>query len=75
MVEIKKAISVILRIPLHLFLIGSFGASIYAAANKIQGISWGTPILFGVILVAWYLGVWMSKSEDDSSGFGGQATY
>lgn len=73
MVEIKKAISVILRIPLHLFLIGSFGASIYAAANKIQGISWGTPILFGVILAAWYLGVWMSK--DDSSGFGGQATY
>lgn len=62
--EIKRVISVILRIPLHIFLIGSFGASIYAAYNKIQGISWGTPILFGAILAAWYFGVWLSKSDE-----------
>jgi hypothetical protein len=61
--DIFRVISVILRIPLHLFLVGSFGASIYAAANNIQGISWGTPILFGLILAAWYIGVWMSRSE------------
>lgn len=67
MVDIKRVISIILRIPLHLFLIGSFAASIYAAANKIQGISWGTPVLFGAILALWYIGVWMSKQEEGSS--------
>jgi hypothetical protein len=66
MVEIKKIISIILRIPLHLFLLGSFIASIYAASQNIQGITWGTPILFGIILAAWYIGVWMSK--EDSGG-------
>ena len=66
--EVKKIISIILRVPLHLFLVGSFGASIYAAANKIQGISWGTPILFGVILAAWYLGVWMNRDDGDNGG-------
>ena len=64
MVNIKKVISIILRIPLHLFLIGSFIASIYAVIQHTPGISWGTPVLFGVILLAWYLGVWMSKNED-----------
>jgi len=62
--DFKRIISIIMRIPLHLFLVGSFGASIYAAANKVQGITWGTPILFGVILLAWYIGVWMSKDGD-----------
>jgi uncharacterized membrane protein (DUF485 family) len=61
--EIKRVISFILRIPLHLFLLGSFAASIYAAYENIQGITWGTPILFGIILAAWYIGVWMSKEE------------
>jgi len=68
MADIKKIISIILRIPLHLFLVGSFGASIYAAAKHIQGISWGTPILFGVILAMWYGGVWMSKEDEYDGG-------
>lgn len=68
MVDVKRVISIILRVPLHLFLIGSFGASIYAAYKHIQGISWGTPILFGVILAAWYIGVWMSRGEESFSG-------
>jgi uncharacterized membrane protein (DUF485 family) len=61
--DILRVISIILRIPLHLFLLCSFGASIYAAVNKIQGISWGTPVLFGAILVTWYIGVWLNRYE------------
>jgi len=68
MVDIKRIVSYILRVPLHIFLLGSFFASVYAAYKGIQGISWGTPILFGSILVAWYLGVWLSKfkKEDET---------
>jgi len=62
MLDIRRVISIILRIPFHLFIIGSFGASIYAAVNKIQGITWGTPILLGVIIAAWYIGVGISRS-------------
>lgn len=65
MVSIKRVVSYILRAPLHLFLIGSFAASIYAAYNKIQGISWGTPVLFGAILIAWYFGVWLSRNSSN----------
>ena len=77
MVDIKRVVSYILRAPLHLFLIGSFAASIYAAYNKIQGISWGTPVLFGTILVAWYFGVWLSRrnSEEGTDSGGSDVSY
>jgi len=61
--DILRVISIIMRIPLHVFLLSSFGASIYAAVNKIQGISWGTPVLFGAILATWYIGVYLSRNE------------
>lgn len=62
--EILKIVTFILRAPLHIFLVGSLGASIYAAYNKIQGISWGTPILMGIIMILWYVGVWMNKNME-----------
>jgi len=61
MVEIAKIISVVLRVPMHLFLWGTFAASIYAAVKKIQNISWGTPVLFGIIILCWYVGVWLTR--------------
>jgi hypothetical protein len=63
----KKIVSIILRAPLHIFLIGSFVLSIYAVFNKTLGVGLGTPILFGVILACWYFGIWLSRGEEVTS--------
>jgi len=60
--RVLRVISIILRIPLHLFLFGSLGASIYAAVNSIQGTTWKTPLLLGAIMLAWYIGVVFDKT-------------
>ncbi len=54
---IKKILSYILRAPYHLLMVVSFGASIYAAANKIQGIGWGSSVIIGLIILAYWAGI------------------
>jgi hypothetical protein len=60
MVNWLKIVSIVLKVPLGLFVLASFGGSIYAAAYKIQGISWGTPAIMGglilLFVIGWFLG-------------------
>jgi hypothetical protein len=60
--ESKKITRVILRIPLHIFLLGLFSESIFVAITM-EEISGWTPVILGVILGMWYAGVAMSKSQ------------
>jgi len=65
--RVLRVISIILRIPLHLFLFGSLGASIYAAVNSVQGTTWKTPLLLGAIMLAWYIGVALKATTPTSN--------
>ena len=61
--ETKKIIGMILQIPLYLLVLGSFAASIYAAIYKISGVTWTTPIILAVIIVAFIIGMFLRKNE------------
>jgi hypothetical protein len=62
-----RVVSIILKIPLGIFILASFGGSIYAAWYKIQGISWTTPAIMGSLIilyaVGWFLGSKLKKEE------------
>lgn len=59
----KKIVGWILQVPLYLLVLGSFGASIYAAANKIQNINWNTPLIMGGIIIAFLVGAYLKGYE------------
>lgn len=59
-----KIVSIILKIPLGLFVLASFIGSIYAAYFKIQNITWGTPIIMGSLILAYIIGIILSKSSE-----------
>jgi len=65
-----RIISIIFRIPLHIFLWGSLSASLYAAYSKVQGITWGTPIFLGIIMVLWYIGLAIKNRADEEDQIG-----
>lgn len=54
--DIKKIICVILQLPMYALVLGSFLASCYAAYEKIQGITWATPVILAVIIIAFIIG-------------------
>lgn len=62
--ETKKIIGLILQIPMYALILGSFITSLYAAWTKIQGITWITPIIFAVIIIAFMIGKNLWKSEE-----------
>lgn len=51
----------ILKAPLILVFIYSFIASIYAAGEGIEGITYSAPIIFGVILVMYFIGAYLGR--------------
>lgn len=51
-----KIKSILLELPLWLLVTASFLGGIYAAATKLQGITWATPIILGIILGMYILG-------------------
>ena len=53
---IKKAFSYILRAPLALLILVSWGASFYVAYTNMMGIGWDTPIIFSVIMIMHFIG-------------------
>ena len=67
MVNWKKIISIILKTPLAIFILASFAGSIYAAWNKIQNISWGTPAIMGGLIIFYLIGWYLEKREDLTS--------
>jgi flagellar biosynthesis protein FliQ len=62
---LKNIIGKVLKAPLIILVIASFIASIYAAANKIQGITYAVPIILGVILIAYIIGAFMDRRTND----------
>lgn len=67
MVNWIKVISIVLKAPLWLFIIASFGGSIYAAYYKIQNISWSTPLIMGSIIIVYLIGLfidWKQKKNE-----------
>lgn len=46
----KETLGWLVKIPLFLMLLTSFGASVYAVIAKIQGVRWASPIILLVII-------------------------
>jgi hypothetical protein len=65
MVNWIKVISIILKAPLGIFILASFGGSIYAAINKIQGITWSTPIIMGSLILAYIVGIVINMKNNE----------
>jgi uncharacterized membrane protein (DUF485 family) len=63
----KKIVGLILRIPLYVLVLGSFAASIYAAYAKIQGVTYVTPIILGVIIITFIIGTVLGKQEKNQN--------
>jgi len=62
-----KILSIILKIPLVLFVLASFGGSIYAAYNKIESINWVTPIIMGSLIILYVIGWFIGRKKDEST--------
>jgi hypothetical protein len=52
----KRLIGWGLKVPMLLLFLISLGASIYAAYNKISGITYASSVIFAVVLVLYILG-------------------
>ncbi|MBS3089205.1 hypothetical protein J4402_05555 [Candidatus Pacearchaeota archaeon] len=61
--EKKRWLPYVLKAPLVLIIIAAFIASIYAASVNLQGITWGTPIVFTIILGLFVLGWWFENKK------------
>jgi hypothetical protein len=62
----NKFWGLVLELPLILLVIGSFGASIYAAYNKISGVTYASSAVLGVVIVLYFLGVWLRSGDSDN---------
>lgn len=59
----RKVLGWILKAPLILLVITSFGAGIYAAIENIEGITWATPIILGALIVLYLMGAAFHRKE------------
>ena len=62
----KKILGILLVIPLTLIVLGSFGASIYAAYAKIAGITYASSVIIGIAIVLFLAGIFLLKKEKES---------
>lgn len=59
----KQVIGEILKaIPVGMVIISALGG-IYAAYNKISGISWASPIILTLISIGYFVGIKLSKEK------------
>jgi uncharacterized membrane protein (DUF485 family) len=73
--EIKKVIGIILQIPIYALVVGSLGASIYAAAYKIQGVTWVTPIILAGFIISFIIGAILRKEKRKFDNYSQKAEY
>ena len=64
LIYMKKTLKVmLLKAPLLLLVLSAFIAGIYAAANNMQGVSWGAPVLTGLIIVLYAIGMYLERRK------------
>lgn len=62
----RKILGIILQAPLVLMVIIAFFVTIYAAHNKISGITYGSTFVSGIIIVLYFIGVYLiARKKDD----------
>ena len=59
----KTVLSTILKLPLILLVVLAFFASIYAAYKKISGINYATPLILGIILILYIVGIVLERKK------------
>lgn len=60
----RKIIGILLQAPLVLVVIASFFISIYAAYNKIFGITYGSSIISGMLIALYFIGVFLTIKKE-----------
>jgi uncharacterized membrane protein YkvI len=73
--SITTKIGKVLKAPLILLVLASFGASIYAAANAIQGITYSVPVILGLILILYIIGMFLDRRANDNEAVTNQEYY
>lgn len=68
MEKILNFIGVVLKLPLMALVLGSFIASIYLAYNGLFEISYATPIILGIIIVMYIVGLWITHLFKSKNG-------
>ena len=58
--------SLILQLPLWILVFASFAGGIYAAATKLQGITWATPIILFIIITLYIVGRAIDKKKSNN---------
>lgn len=56
-------LSIILKAPLIILVLLSWGASFYAAIQKIQGITWAVPIIYTILVSLYIAGIYIQKQQ------------
>jgi hypothetical protein len=62
--SLRTILGRVFQVPGQLLLIASFVGSIYAAYNKIAGITYLTPIILGIVVFAYIIGWWLVTFDD-----------
>lgn len=58
-----KIWNIILKAPLILVVVISFIASIYISYKGLYNMTFGTPIILGIILLLYFLGVYLGRNK------------
>ena len=61
----KKIVGIIFQVPLYALVLGSFVASVYATMYNIQGVTWTTPIILAVIMIAFGIGAFLRRDKKE----------
>ncbi len=59
----KRVWQIVLKLPLQLLVVAAWLVSFYAAATKMQNISWGTPIVFTILVALYVSGVLLNRKN------------
>ena len=58
----------LLKAPLIILVLASFGASLYAAYAKIQGITYAVSVIIGIILLLYTIGAVFEAMSNRADG-------
>ena len=61
--SVKSIVGKVLKVPLVMLIVVSFAASIYAAYTKTQNITYVVPIILGIILILYIIGIFLDRAE------------